>query len=38
LEGKKRLKKLSDEVVANASESEELVSRIEDDLNELVEV
>ncbi|MDQ1638263.1 MAG: hypothetical protein QOF62_1602 [Pyrinomonadaceae bacterium] len=38
LEGKKHLKQLSDEVVANVPESEELVSRIEDDLNELVQV
>jgi hypothetical protein len=38
LEGKKRLRKLSDEVVANASESEKLVSRIESDLKELIQV
>jgi len=38
LEGKKSLKKLSDEGVASVSESEELVSRIESDLNELVQV
>ncbi|SRR6266404_220470 len=38
LDGKRTLKQLSDEVVTNASESEELVARIESDLKELVQV
>jgi len=38
LEGKRKLKQLSDEVVTDASESEELVVRIEEDLQELVQV
>jgi len=38
IKGKKALKGLSDEVISNASQSEELVSRIEKDLNEQLRI